>query len=33
MMGDLKLSDKKRVCYFIERGNSETFYEQLKQLF
>ncbi|MHC5730343.1 MAG: IS630 family transposase, partial [Nostoc sp.] len=32
MMGGLRLSDKKRVCYFIERGNSETFYEQLKQL-
>ena len=32
MMGGLRLSDKKRVCYFIEKGNSETFYEQLKQL-
>ncbi len=32
IMGGLRLSDKKRVCYFIAQGNSETFYEQLKQL-
>ncbi len=32
VMGGLRLSDKKRLCYFIKRGNAETFYEQLKQL-
>jgi len=32
VMGGLRLSDKKRVCYFIETGNSETFHEQIKQL-
>ncbi len=32
VMGGLRLSDKKRVCYFVERGNADTFYEQLKQL-
>ncbi len=26
VMGGLRLSDKKRVCYFIETGNSETFH-------
>jgi transposase len=31
-MGGLRLSDKKRLCYFIKRGNAEAFYEQLKQL-
>lgn len=32
VMGGLRLSDKKRLCYFIKKGNAETFYEQLKQL-
>ena len=31
-MGGLRLSDKKRLCYFIKKGNAETFYEQLQQL-
>lgn len=30
--GGLRLHDKKRVCYFIDKGNADTFYEQLKQL-
>lgn len=32
VMGGLRVSDKKRLCYFVKRGNAETFYEQLKQL-
>lgn len=32
MMGGLRYSDKKRICFVIKKGNSETFYEQLKQL-
>ena len=31
-MGGLRVTDKKRLCYFIKKGNAETFYEQLKQL-
>jgi len=31
-MGGLRYSDKKRICFVIKKGNSETFYEQLKQL-
>ncbi len=32
IMGGLRYSDKKRVCYVIKKGDSETFYEQLKKL-
>ncbi len=32
MMGGLRYSDKKRICFVIKKGNSETFYKQLKQL-
>ena len=32
IMGGLRYSDKKRICFVIKKGNSETFYEQLKQL-
>ncbi len=32
MMGGLRYSDKKRICFVIKKGDSETFYEQLKQL-
>ena len=32
VMGGVRFRDRKRVCYFIEKGNSESFYEQLKQL-
>ncbi len=31
-MGGLRLFDKKRLCYFVARGNAEAFYEQLKEL-
>ena len=31
-MGGLRLGDKKRLCYFVNKGNADTFYEQLKQL-
>ncbi|HEY9829447.1 MAG TPA: IS630 family transposase, partial [Stenomitos sp.] len=32
VMGGVRYHDQKRKCYFIERGNSESFYEQLEQL-
>lgn len=32
MMGGLRYSDKKRVCFMIKKGDSETFYEQLEKL-
>jgi len=32
IMGGLRYSDKKRICFMIKKGNSETFYEQLKLL-
>lgn len=33
IMGGLRLCDKKRLCYFVDKGNGDTFYEQLKQLY
>ena len=32
MMGGLRYSDKKRICFVIKKGDSETFYSQLKKL-
>jgi transposase len=32
VMGGVRYHDRKRVCYFIEKGNSEAFYVQLEQL-
>ena len=32
VMGGLKYHDKKRICYFIEKGESETFYKQINNL-
>jgi transposase len=32
IMGGLRYSDKKRICFAIEKGDSLTFYEQLKNL-
>jgi transposase len=31
-MGGLRYTDKKRINYFIKKGNADTFYEQLKML-
>ncbi len=31
-MGGLRYSDKKRICFMIKKGDSLTFYEQLKKL-
>jgi len=31
VMGALRYTDKKRICFLITKGNSETFYEQLKK--
>lgn len=32
VMGGVRFHDSKRMCYFIEKGNGEIFYEQLKKL-
>lgn len=32
LMGGLRYSDKKRICFMINKGDSSTFYEQLKKL-
>ena len=32
VMGGVRYHDRKRICYFIDKGNSESFYEQLEQL-
>lgn len=32
VMGGLRYHDKKRICYFIEKGESETFYNQINKL-
>ena len=32
MMGGLRYSDKKRICFMIKKGDSLTFYEQLTKL-
>ncbi len=32
VMGGLRYHDKKRICYFIEKGESETFYNKIKSL-
>ncbi len=32
VMGGLRYHDKKRICYFIEKGESETFYNKLRNL-
>ena len=32
VMGGLRYSDKKRICYFIEKGESETFYKKISTL-
>ena len=31
-MGGIREQDRKRVCFFIQRGNADTFYEQVEQL-
>jgi transposase len=32
VMGGLRYNDKKRICYFIEKGESETFYNKICSL-
>ena len=32
VMGGIREQDRKQVCFFIKRGNADTFYEQLQQL-
>lgn len=31
-MGGLRYNDKKRMCFVIKKGDSETFYEQIQEL-
>jgi transposase len=33
VMGAVRFHDRKRICFFVEKGNSDIFYEQLKQLY
>lgn len=33
VMGGVREHDRKRQCYFIEKGNSESFYAQLEKIF
>jgi hypothetical protein len=32
VMGGLRYHDRKQMCYFIEKGNGDSFYEQLEKL-
>lgn len=32
VMGGIREQDRKRVCFFIQKGNADTFYEQVEQL-
>lgn len=32
VMGGIREQDRKRVCFLIQRGNADTFYEQIEQL-
>ena len=32
VMGGVRYNDRKRMCYFIDKGTGDIFYEQLKQL-
>lgn len=32
VMGGIREHDRKRLCFFIKKGNADTFYEQLQQL-
>lgn len=32
VMGGVRYHDRTRICFFIEKGNGDTFYEQLEQL-
>ena len=32
VMGGLRHHDRKRLCYFIDKGNAESFFEQLEHL-
>jgi len=33
VMGAIREQDRKRVCFFIEKGNADVFYEQVKKLY
>lgn len=33
VMGAMREGDRKRVCFFIEKGNADVFYEQVKKLY
>jgi len=31
-MGGLRHHDRKRLCYFVDKGNADSFFEQLEKL-
>ncbi|MEH2454784.1 MAG: IS630 family transposase [Nostoc sp.] len=33
IMGSVRFNHRKIICYFVEKGNSDIFYEQLQQLY
>jgi len=33
VMGAVRFHDRKRICFFVEKGNSNIFYEQLQQFY
>ena len=32
VMGGVRYHDRKRICFFIDKGNGDSFYEQLERL-
>ncbi len=32
VMGGLRYHDRKRLCYFVNKGNADSFFEQLEKL-
>lgn len=33
VMGAMREQDRKRICFFVEKGNADVFYEQVKKLY
>lgn len=32
-MGGLREHDRKRLCFFVDKGNADNFFQQLRQLY
>lgn len=32
-MGGLRQHDRKRLCFFVDKGNADNFFQQLQQLY